>query len=487
MAGQTSVILKGFDYQHLLSWYHILSLKTNKSIIRIKLENHDAGYVDDLTVEKAGGFADFYQIKYHVQIGHYSMETLLNAGKGLSLMEKFWVTWNRLATDHPLDKIRLILYSNWLTHPDDEILLCISGDSGHLNDTFFAASPTSECGVKKEEWKKAHGADDQLFESFSRSISFQLGRNMTDEMKQVIAERMQLCGLKSDDNAMLIAVGVVKNWIKAKKKDIQLSDLEEVIRQHNLRATAPEKAATIYFTTVKSRKFDLEPDYLLDWRPHFKENDGVGGHELIDRGNWNALLLPELSNLEERINTDLTPTLIRARGFSRLSPWFAFGHTFSEVAGYTIEISQQGKLWRTDEAPSPEMVVTAENDPGELLAQANKVVAVGISVTGAIDNAVRDYIETNGGVDAVLLLRPTSAFGPTCFQTGGDVTAFCQQVKTLIRDFVRRHDAERLLIFYFGPLSGACFLGHQLNAICMEIQIMEHIHGTGYEPSFLLR
>jgi len=487
MAGQTSAILKGFDYQHLLSWYHILSLKTNKSITRIKLENHDAGFVDDLTVEKAGGFADFYQIKYHVQIGHYSMEMLLDDGKGLSLMEKFWVTWNRLAADHSLDKIRLILYSNWLTHPDDEILLCINGDSGHLNDTFFTATPMSKCGAKKEKWKKAHGADDRRFEAFSRSISFQLGRNMTNEMKQIIAERMQLCGLKSDENAMLIAVGIVKNWIKEKKKEIQLSDLVEVIRQHDLEAAALEKAATIYFTTVKSRKFDLDPDYLLDWRPHFKEDSGVGGHELIDRRNWNSVLLPELRNLEERINTDLTPTLIRVRGFSRLSPWFAFGYTFSAVAGYTIEISQQGKLWRTDEAPSPEMVVAAENDPGELLAQGNKVVAVGISVTGAIGNDVRNYVETYGGVDAVLLLRPTSAFGPTCFQTGGDVTAFCEQVKILTRDFVKRHAAEKLLIFYFGPLSGACFLGHQLNAVCMEIQIMEHIHGVKYEPSFLLR
>jgi hypothetical protein len=44
---------------------------------------------------------------------------------------------------------------------------------------------------------------------------------------------------------------------------------------------------------------------------------------------------------------------------------------------------------------------------------------------------------------------------------------------------------RRLLLFYFGPLSGACFLGHQLNAVARQIQIMED-QDPGYAPAFLL-
>ena len=55
-----------------------------------------------------------------------------------------------------------------------------------------------------------------------------------------------------------------------------------------------------------------------------------------------------------------------------------------------------------------------------------------------------------------------------------------------IRNFVNRNKAEKLLLFYFGPLSGACFIGHQLNAVCKEIQIMENTSNT-YFPSFLLK
>lgn len=220
MAGQTSAILKGFDYQHLLSWYHILSLKTSNSIKNIRLENESAGYVDDLTVEKNNGSVDFYQVKYHVQGGHYSITSML-APQGSSLMEKFWVTWKKLIKDYPKDKIRLILYSNWVYHPDDKILICINGENGHLGESFYGASTQSECGIQKEAWKQAHLADDEDFNEFSRAISFQLGRNVTDEIKQMIADRMQLCGLQYDENAMLIAVGIVKEWIKTISTDGQ--------------------------------------------------------------------------------------------------------------------------------------------------------------------------------------------------------------------------------------------------------------------------
>ena len=487
MAGQTSAILRGFDYQHLLSWYHLLSLKKGRNVSSVKLENSAAAHVDDLTVEMTDGSIDFYQIKYHVSGGHYSITEMLSSAKGKSLMEKFWVTWNKLKAEHPGKKIRLILYSNWFYHPEDQILMCINGDNGHLGEQFFSATPGSLCGQQREAWKQAHSADDVTFNEFTKAISFQLGKDVTEQLKEVIAERMLLYGLKHDENAMLVAVGIVKDWIKDKTEDITLPLLEEAIQRHDLYLPVnTEKAAAVYFVTVKNRKFDLQPDFILDWRHYFQESGGLGGHELIEQENWNKVLLPELRSLEDKINNEVTPTLIRARGFARLSPWFAFGHTFSEVAGYTIEVSQQDKLWRTDELPSPSFTVVSENGEGEQLATGNKVVAVGISVTGSLSEDVRKYIRDNGNVDALLLLRPSSGPGPACFQSGGDVAAFSRQAKTKIRDFVKRHQAGKLLIFYFGPLSGACFIGHQLNAVCKQIQVMENTAGGGYSESFTL-
>jgi len=115
------------------------------------------------------------------------------------------------------------------------------------------------------------------------------------------------------------------------------------------------------------------------------------------------------------------------------------------------------------------------------------LTAVGVSVTGLLDDDVRSYLaERTQKVASLLLLRPQRELGPECFQSRGDVTAFADQVKTFTRDFVKRWKARRLLFFYFGPLSGACFLGHRLNAVCQEIQVMED-QLPGYAPSFVLR
>ena len=45
---------------------------------------------------------------------------------------------------------------------------------------------------------------------------------------------------------------------------------------------------------------------------------------------------------------------------------------------------------------------------------------------------------------------------------------------------------ERLLLFYLGPLTGAAFIGHHLNATVREIQLFEEDFGN-YAPSMTLR
>lgn len=487
MAGQTSAILKGFDYQHLLSWYHILSLKKDKTVTTIKLENTAAGQVDDLTLYKIDGSVDFYQVKYHVSAGNYSMDTLLTNDDGTtSLMEKFWKTWNILVKSYSRDKIRLILYSNWVQHSDDKILACINGENGRLSQLFHSAGARSDCGKKRKEWKVKHNATDRDFIDFTNSISFLLGRNFTDELKQIISERMELLGLKNDTNALLVSIGIVKDWIKDKTEDITVNMLEDKLNSHDLyKPKDSEKSAAIHLVSVKSKQFDLNPDYILDWQNYFHKVGGKGGHELIDNDDWNKKMLPELVDLEKRVNSETGVTLIKARGLARLSAWFGFGFTFSQVAGYKIEINQQDKLWRTDETPNPLFKIISENGNGEALGSANNTVAVGLSVSGSLENDVRNYIGQNGAIDALLLLRPERDLGPGCFQTANDVTAFVHQAKERIREFVKNNKAKKVLLFYFGPLSGACFLGHQLNAVCNEIQIMENIPG-GYTTSFTL-
>lgn len=487
MGSQTSAILKGFDYQHLISWYHILSLKKGNAI-KVILEDSQAGHVDDFVVYQKDGTVDFYQVKYHVSAGNYSIDKMLESTEGKSLLEKFWVTWKKLVTTYQKDKIRLILYSNWVQHPDDEILKCINGEDGNLNNSFFTASHKSNCGIKREEWKCKHSATDDEFNDFAKAISFHFGKDFTKELKGFIAERMELLHLKHADSDLHVASGIIRDWIKEKREEITIDILEERIAYHDLYLPInTEKSATVYFTTIKNSKFDLTPDYIVDWRKYFKQISDRGDHELINNEDWNKTLLPELRDLEKRLNSDLPRSLIRARGYSRLSPWIAFGYTFSEVAGYKIEVEQQSNIWRTDIKANPAFQMVRQNGDGDMFSGNTKTVAVGISLTGSLIDDVKRYIlEKPSPVDSLLFIQPSDGPSKESLKSNEDLISFVLQAKGMIRDFVKKNRADKLLLFYFGPLSGACFLGHSLNAVCKEIQVMENTLDGSYTPSFLL-
>jgi hypothetical protein len=492
MATQSSARLKGDDYQHLVSWYHIISmLRPKYKVKKVRLEDPSAGLVDDVTIIKGDTpeHVDFYQIKYHVdQRESYSIGRLLDSSSGTSLMEKFWKTWKKVTLLYPKENIKLILYSNWLIDPGDEILLCISGENGCLGDSFYSASANTNIGKKREEWRKSHAVSEEEFYSFTRSLEFHLGKDFSEGLKQQISERMELIGLKHDEGSLHIAAGIVRDWIKAKVEEITPGLLEEKIQQFDLYLpSGSEKSAAVYFVTIKDRKFDLTPDYVLDWKAYFKTVSDRGDHELYNNEDWNKNLLPELLQLESRINEEVQANLIRVRGFSRLSAWFAFGHTFSEVGGYVLEVNQQNNLWRTDMQGNTDFELVSENVSGTFLSKDNRTVAVGISITGSLREDVVKYISENSSVDALLLLSPKNGVAKDAFRDGGDVVAFVNQAKIKIREFVKTNNADKLMVFYFGPLSGACFLGHQLNATCKEIQIMENTLSQSYIPSFLLR
>jgi hypothetical protein len=114
-------------------------------------------------------------------------------------------------------------------------------------------------------------------------------------------------------------------------------------------------------------------------------------------------------------------------------------------------------------------------------------VACGISVTGSLEEEVRGHVREfdDYPVSALLLIRPDRDLGRGCLNSAGDVVALARGVKDLLRPFVKRWSATRLLLYYFGPLSGACFIGHQLNAVCREVRILED-QQPGYAPAFLL-
>lgn len=497
MANQVAARLSGDDYQHLYAWMFVLELLMPRhNVRRVTVEDALAGSVDDVTVQHEIGTATpdrFYQVKYHVdQRGEYSTQVLIDHKLGeASLLEKFWQTWKSLRNQDPNKSIELHLVSNWSWDASDKFKSCIDGHDNSIKEAFLTSSPRSDLGKLRQRWQTALSASDTEFQAFIRCLRFRLGFDCADELEKRVVERMEYLHLKSDVAALHVATGIVRTWIKAGTQELLREDVARTLREHDLyMPEEQERCVTVYLTTIKAQRFDLDPDHVIDWRDHFVGDPNKKGHQLHDPAEWNRVLLPQLQGIEAQINQETDCRLVRARGLARLSAWFAFGFSFSEVARYTIEVDQNGQLWRTDAAASTDFLLQIGNPyfpEGEVLDGEGSTVAVGISITGSLDNDVRDYLAgRTEQVAALLLLRPERELGRDCLRSAGDVIALADQAKGHLRALAKRWQAKRLLLFYFGPLSAACFLGHRLNAVCQEIQIMED-QQPGYAPSFILK
>jgi hypothetical protein len=503
MANQVIPRLTGDDYQHLYSWYHVLSLMNARSQVKfVRVEDQDAGSVDDVTVFHEAGsekgvemYQFFYQVKYHeTQAQQYSTDKLVErSGNGRSLLQKFWDTWKTLRAASPGRRIELHLVSNWSWNQDkDKIGECISGQHDRLTESFFDAGPKSDIGKMREKWREHLGAAGDDFREFAKTLHLQLGLGCWRQLKELVSQRMEHLRLKSDDNALAIAASVVRDWIRTKEGDITIDTLEKALKVRGLyEPDSAERCSTVYLDTIGIRMYELRPDYVLDWREYFLGDSNNKSHRVKDSDSWNKKMLPELRTLAEHVRLTTPCRLVRARGLARLSAWFAFGYVFSEVAGYDLEVAQQDERWRSDVEPSEDFKLLSSTEVIPKLGTASgdreTAVACGISITGSLDEDVRKHLTSDGSesVSALLLVRPERELGRDCLRGPHDAVALARGAKNLIREFSKKYNATRLVLFYFGPLSGACFIGHQLNAVCRQVQIMED-QQPGYAPAFLL-
>lgn len=497
MANQVGARLKGDDYQHLYAWLMMLELKMpSKELQKVAVEDSSAGSADDVTLEYADGAASpnqFYQIKYHVDHrGEYSTDMITSRGDGKSsLLEKMWLTWKMLTDQDPERPVELRLLSNWTWASSDPFRACISGEDNSITDGFFSAGAKSNIGKVREHWRSHLQAPPDDFERFCRCFRLRLGFDCSDELRDRVVERMEWLRLKSDELTLVAVAGIVRELVKDGKQTLTLNELDALLEKYDLYLPPDaERYISVYLTTIKDQNFDIEPDHVLDWRNYFEGSPHKKGHSLSPAYTWNDHLLPELEELESRVNCDSDCRLVRARGLARLSAWFAFGYTFSEVARYAIEVDQNGRLWRTDAETAGDfslVITSAGGAKGERVSGTGATVAIGISVTGSLNDDVRKYIsEQTEPPSALLFVRPERELGRDCIQSAADAVALADGVKELARGFVKHWGATNLQLYYFGPLSGACFIGHRLNAVCREIQIMED-QQPGYAPSFLLR
>jgi len=480
---------EGHRYQDVYGWFRALELlRASRKVWRVSIEDPTAGFFDDVTVRPEEGTdqdREFAQVKFHVdQAGSYSTEALTTAKSrnGRSLLQKAWESWLILREEGA--SVRLLLVSTYSWESKDPVAKHIRGY--RLTLAFVSGDVTGRAAAARNSWWEHLGRPDQeAFHSFLASLRLRLGYDATNELIERTAERMEAIGLKHEEEDVLAGAEQVWQWIRAGKDTISREDMLDAVESRNLAAPGPtpEPAVSLYIHTILKEPAEADADWELDWRSQFEGDEWLRGHRVIEPGAWNERMLPELYQTREQIAATTGCRLLFARGKARLSAWFALGAVFSRVAGWTIEVDQGGQRWRNDAEPAADFEIEQDvEDRGG----PKGTLAIAISITGDLTASVQSYLAHAGEpAERLLLVRPASGLGVTSMRSAGDVTALAQLVRDAARTALGVR-AGRVLLFYFGPLSGAAFIGAQLNAIAPEIQIFED-QVSGYEPSFTLR
>jgi hypothetical protein len=481
VANQVAARLAGDDYQHLFAWREALDLLAPlRRVAQVRVEDALALSFDDVTVthEPMAGEPDlFYQIKYHVDRRNaYSMDSFMeHLPGGTSLLQKFYRSYLNLSGTGSRTVV-LTFVSNWTWDHRDALSRYISGHAGEIKEDFLTASERSKPGRNRSAWIDHLRADSDQFASFIRSLRLRVGYSCWEEVNDGVADRMASRGLRSDDAAIATAMGAVREWIKRGPRVLDRAAFEEEIARYNLKAPGGgQEAVTIVLNTIASPKLEVAPDFTLDWCSLFDGEDGRR-RQLIDPRLWNQRLLPELRDLEQRVKQSSTARLVRARGAARLSPWTAFGYTFGDVAGYTLEFDQRGSPWRTDASPATSFELNElDLKPlgGSRFDGPGECVAVAISVSDHIHRDVIKHLQSSGAASQLRVFAPKDGPSPTVLSSAGDAVALSYQVKQQLREVVRDSGARRLLLFLCCPASAACFIGHRLNAVGAELVLME--------------
>ena len=190
-------------------------------------------------------------------------------------------------------EIRLHLVSNWTWNANDKVKSCIDGRDNSIKESFLTSTDRSELGKIRKKWQEALNADSDSFSAFIRCLRFRLGFDCSDELEKRVAERMENLGLRFDQPALLVATGIVRNWIKNGRQELSKEDIERTLQENNLILSKDaEPGATVLLTTIKLQKFEIAPDYVLDWREYFAGDQSAKGHESRRKRTGTVLFYP---------------------------------------------------------------------------------------------------------------------------------------------------------------------------------------------------
>jgi hypothetical protein len=485
MGEQSKTRLDGDDYQHLYSWYELLSLlKDDSPFDHGYVEHPEAGAADDVTLHpapRAEKPSRYVQVKFHVDFRKgYSFDEFLKTQKQneRSLLQKLFDSWKKLRKD---GKCEIWLVSNWAC--DDDLGSVVCGKNWVLLDRFHQSTPRSTLGRSRSAWKLALGANNEEFEEFLKSLRLRFSFGAHTDIEERCDDRMASLEMKTGVGPRAHAIAAVRAWIQqgGENKRIDKASILKAIDDYGMAAAKGDvPRVSLCIHAWAKRVFDVAPTIALDWTAEFNRDTRT-----IPDGNGWLQLLAQLHDAKSKLSGLADATFIDFRGKMPLSCALMAGAVFPSVGGYTFRTEQptdnEISLWNSkDSASTATFVVKHEN--GGTGDDALIVLAITASALGDAQS-----LYTSGNVFTKLIYaEPSTGTGSKSMRGAADAVALASSAKQIFREVRSSLNAKRLHLVLFGPLSFALFLGQQLNSLGTVITYERTIEGD-YKIAATLR
>jgi SMODS-associated and fused to various effectors sensor domain len=447
--------LLGDDVQHLVVWYHVLrTQRADSTIIELAVEAVQAGNVDDLTLRRAAGPDEYWQVKASVDATSPLTEEWLFARpeKGCSLLQRLYASWMKLRSRHEqLPKV--VLATTKAIEPNDKVLGARATTDARIVETLRHG--TGALAAARRRWADHLEVDEARLLEFLEC--FEIRHALSEaEWREKVQDAAAGARVRADLHGVAVGVQQVREWVKAPRQTFTPTQLAATIDALKLRIPAARP-----LLVAQGLERDLRADsatYFVDWTDLFEGDDP---RERRAFGNPAAA--------RERIVTDLATARRRLRaadiddfevdGPMRLPLWFAIGAHFGSTAGFTVSARARDGLWSSSVTPSDRQDLQIHLPDDGFSHPRGRPWAVSVSFATDIAEDIEEYmLEVHP--DAYHIRARLPSPGRAALVSASHAQAVIFQLRDELRALRQRLRPPELHLFMAMPGACALLLGH---------------------------
>jgi ribosome biogenesis SPOUT family RNA methylase Rps3 len=481
-AAASGARLLGDDYQHLLTWLHAAQLvHRDPEVIRVELEKHGAGNVDDLVVHRRGRPALYHQVKFTTQpgrplTGDWFIEA---AGGGTSPLQRFYESFEKLTVEGTPPE--MVLHTNRLPAAGDPILACLDGTTELLTPRLTHARPASAAGKARATWAERLDISEVQLLRMLGSLRIRAAQAGLDDLRERCRWVMDAVGMTATPEGVDKGMLAARRWVETGVREVFGDTITQLIEEQQMRAAAPR--ATVL---IQSIDHDLWPEtatVALDWVDAFIGDHPSERREPRSAELWMKRFAPDLQNAVSQVRSQGF-SHVRIDGALRLATAIYAGFAFSDVGGFHVAIPGRSGdgTWTGDissDGPRRIPTITRTDHP---LGQGDEL-AVGLSVSGDLTPAVLSHTERASLPLERLAVLSVSKPGRDALADPAEILGWAQAATDQLRALADE-GWPRLHLFFYGPRTAAVLLGHAWNRM-PPTQLWEDLGaGRGYTPAF---